>query len=53
MDSPTEALGYLFFYTPLRFLSKCIEVVGIVYGILEFPFQNGKYRASKVYDKFK
>jgi hypothetical protein len=53
MDSFTGALGYLFIYTPLRFLSKVIEAVGIVYGILKFPFEIGVYKSSKIYDKFK
>lgn len=53
MDSPTEALLYLFVYTPLRYVSKFMEILGIIYGLCKHPFQIGEYKASKVYDKFK
>lgn len=53
MDSFKSAVGYLVVYTPLRMLSKVIEGLGVVWGLLEHPFQTGKYNASKVYDKFK
>lgn len=51
MDSFKSALKHLFIWLPVETLSKIAEVLGILYGLMEYPFSKGKYKASKIYDK--
>lgn len=53
MDSIKEALKHLLIYVPLTVCLKPIEWLGTVYGILQFSFQKGMYKSSKVFDSFK
>jgi hypothetical protein len=49
MDSVSGALRYLFIYLPFKLVDKFMEWVGIIYGMLEYPFHQGKAKAQKVY----
>jgi hypothetical protein len=49
MDSVSGALKYLFIYLPFKLVDKFIEGFGVVYGLLEYPFYQGKAKAQKVY----
>jgi len=37
----------------LKNISRVIKIVGVVYGLIEYPFLKGRNKASFWYDKFK
>jgi len=50
MDSFMFAVRYVFIFLPMELICKCMEKVGVVYGIFDYSFHKGKARSRKTYD---